>query len=270
MLSEDAFVRFLYSRLGLNVWFFWSKYASDYVSLDTCFETMKEEVCSSGFDFKGKICLELGPGNSMINAYNFLMNGAKKVIMVDKYSRFFKTKKQEKYHRQELDFARKKYSAKGLFFLEGDSIRKEFIDWFPSELTEVDMAQRPDFIYSIDVLEHIRSIRENIKRMGDLLGKGTVMYHKVNLRDHYDPNRPFLFLKYPKNIWEKFLVKEGVSYTNRVRYSQIKEMFKENNFEIILEDLTRFPLTGTVLSKDFDKEDKDLDVGVCKVLCRKK
>jgi SAM-dependent methyltransferase len=266
----DALIRFLYSRLELNKYFFWSRYSSDYALLDSCFESMKNTVFLFGFDFRGKICLEIGPGNSLINAYNFLMNGAEKVILVDKYSRVFETKKQKDFYARELDYVRRKYSGKDLFFLKGNEINEKFIDRISCELLEVDLNVLPDFIYSVDVLEHIRLIEDNISNMGKILKKEGMMYHQINLRDHYDPSQPFLFLKYSKETWENFLVKEGVSYTNRVRYSQFREMFEKSGFDILSEDLKRFSMENAIVSEEFDENDEYLNVGTCKVLCQKK
>jgi len=95
------------------------------------------------------------------------------------------------------------------------------------------------------------------------------MYHKIDLRDHYDFNNPFLFYKYSDRVWNKYLTKEGHSYTNRWRYDDFIKEFRENNFEIILEEITRFHLGHKMkINKKF-KRYKNLDVGVMEVLLRK-
>jgi hypothetical protein len=69
----DVPIRFLYSKLGLNRLFFWKFYSSDFKKLDNQFEEIKKLLIKNKFNFKDKICLELGPGNSYINGYNFFM-----------------------------------------------------------------------------------------------------------------------------------------------------------------------------------------------------
>ena len=118
----DFAIRFVYSRFDLfsrlmNKFLFWKFYTSNISKLDDRFQNMMEVVTKNSISVQGKICLELGPGNSLVNAYQLLMCGAKQVILVDKFSRYHKNKKQKEYFNNELEFIRNKYSAKDLFFL---------------------------------------------------------------------------------------------------------------------------------------------------------
>ena len=117
----DLPIRFIYSQLNLNKFLFWKLYASSFEQLDKSFEEMKALVSAANYSFDNKVCLELGPGNSYISAYNFLLHGAKKVILVDKYPRYLSGKKQEDYLKKELDYISKKYN-KPLFFIENNKV----------------------------------------------------------------------------------------------------------------------------------------------------
>ena len=54
------------------------------------------------------------------------------------------------------------------------------------------------------------------------------MYHKIDLRDHYNFNKPFKFYKYSNWTWNNLLTKEGVSYTNRLKINEYNNIFKDN------------------------------------------
>ncbi len=110
----------------------------------------------------------------------------------------------------------------------------------------------------------------NIKKLEEIVKRGGLMYHSIDMRDHYNFNNPFLFLKYSRNVWERYLTKEGVSYTNRVRYSEFKNLFEKYGFKILNEEKEKFPLKKIKVSKDFDQEDEDLDVGLWRVLLTKR
>jgi len=269
--SEFDFpIRFLYSRFHLNKLFFWKLYTSNFERLDQKFEKINKILKKNGFNLKNKVCLELGPGNSYINAYNFLMNGAKKVILVDKFPRYIKTKKQKEYLKRELDYIKKKYNKKELSFVKGDSLNKEYIQLITKDITNSGLKEKIDFVYSISVFEHIKDVEGNIKQLSKILKKGGLMCHSIDLRDHYNFNNPFLFYKYSKKTWEKYLTKEGVSYTNRIRYSEFKRLFKKYGFEIINEEIERFNIKKHSVSEEFNSNDKTLNVGKVGVLLRKK
>jgi hypothetical protein len=86
----DFPIRFLYSHLPfLSQILFWKLYSSDFKALDEKYEQMKQFAPDFKKFIKDKVCLELGPGNSYINAYNLLLDGAKKVILVDKFPSLF-------------------------------------------------------------------------------------------------------------------------------------------------------------------------------------
>jgi len=264
----DFPIRFIYCRFSLNKLFFWKFYSSDFNKLDKKFEEMKIFLKKNKFNFKNKICLELGPGNSYLNAYNFLLLGAKKVILVDKYPRYITTEKQKEYFLKEIEFIKKKYKKKNLFFIKNSEIDPNFIEFIPKGLTEIKKEIKVDFVYSISVFEHIKDVEKNIKKLGQIVKKNGLMYHSIDMRDHYNFNKPFLFYKYSKNTWEKYLTKLGVSYTNRIRYSKFKKLFEKYGFETIYEETKKFDLKKYKISKEFDLNDKSLNIGVTKILLK--
>jgi len=266
----DVPIRFIYCKIPfLSKLVFWKLYTSDFNKLDKKFEEMNIFLKKNKFNFRNKICLELGPGNSYINAYNFLLLGAKKVILVDKYPRYITTAKQKEYFMKEIEFIKKKYAKKDLKFIKNSEIDSKFIEFIPKDLTEMNKQINVDFVYSLSVFEHIKKVEKNIKKLSQIVKKNGLMYHSIDMRDHYNFNSPFLFYKYSKNTWEKYLTKLGVSYTNRIRYSEFKKLFEKYGFETIYEELEKFDLIPTDISKEFDNANKDLNIGIFKALFRK-
>ena len=222
-------------------------------------------------NIKNKLVLELGPGNSYVNAYGFLIGGAKKVILVDKFPRYLKSKRQKEYFKKELDFIKRKYKRKKLFFISNNKIDPKHIFLHPKDITEILVRQKVDFIFSKSVLEHIKNIREAIKKMSGICKSGGYMFHSIDLRDHYNFSNPFLFYKYTDSFWNNCLTKEGISYTNRWRYDDFIGTFKKYGFKIIWEKKTTEKLPGSLkLAKKFKEKSKNnLEITILNILLKK-
>lgn len=246
---------------------FWKLYSSNFEAVDSNYERLKKGLLENGFDFQDKTCLEHGPGNTYINAYNFLASGARDVILVDKYPRRKNKKRQKAFIDDEIAYICKKYNIDKAKFLELTSGKINFI---AKDLREVNTAEI-DLIYSNSVLEHVKDIEGNVKRMASILNKGGYMAHVIDMRDHYNFDNPFLFYKYPDEIWEKYLAKEGISYTNRLRYDDYRKLFVENGFSILSVDITKYPFfADSKLSEKFKKKNKDvLAIGVARFILKK-
>lgn len=266
----DFPVRFLYCRLPfLSKMLFWKLYASDFKKLDAKFEEMKHVIEQNNYNFKNKVCLELGPGNSYINAYNLLMNGAKQVILVDKFPRYFETKRQMQFFNEELDFIRQKYQTKNLFFLKKGKVDDKYIKIFKGDLETISIQSKVDFILSISVFEHIKNVEVVIEKLSKILNTKGLMYHAIDMRDHYNFNNPFLFYKYSKQTWERYLTKEGVSFTNRVRYDEYIDLFNKYGLKVIFKRVEKFPLPKKVAGEFLNKEN-NLNIGTANLLIKKK
>jgi len=264
----DFPIRYLYCKLPIiNKALFWHLYSSDFKKLDQHFENMKNIIHKERFNFKNKTCLELGPGNSYINAYNLLMNGAKKVILVDKFPRYIKTKKQKEFFRKELDFIKQKYGQQKLFFFKKGRIDNQYIKFIEKDFAKTDIKEKVDFVLTISVFEHIKNIEQVIAKLTKVIKRGSLMYHSIDLRDHYNFANPFLFYKYSKNTWERYLTKEGVSYTNRVRYEDFIILFKKYGFKILNENIERFHINEKI-NKEFQNQG-NLDVGILRMVLQK-
>jgi len=266
----DYLIRFIYCKSSFlsSKLLFWKLYSSDFKCSDDIFENVLSILQRNKISLKDKTVLELGPGNSYINAYNFLFHGAKKVVLVDKFPRIIKTKKQKEYVTKELEFIKRKY-GKAPFFVKAETLDPKYLEYIPKELTETNLDS-VDFIYSNSVLEHVKNVERNIESMSKILNLRGYMYHNIDLRDHYNFNKPFLFYKYEDSTWDKYMTKEGVSYTNRLRYDDFVDLFKKYGFEIIYEKTKKQKLNQKKLSSRFRNKSKDiLEIANLSVLLRR-
>lgn len=127
-----------------------------------------------------------------------------------------------------------------------------------------------DLIFTNSVLEHIKPVKENIWFMSKILNNSGYMLHNIDLRDHYNFNKPFLFYKYSDWVWDNLLTKEGLSYTNRLRYDDFVQLFKNMGFKIIYEKTQKENLADTKLCSAFKgKNKKDLEITFLSVLLQK-
>lgn len=267
----DFLIRFLYCRIPfLRRLLFWQLYSSNFKELNRQFKQIERVLKKYKINLQGKVVLEIGPGNSYINAYNFLVLGAKKVILVDKFPRLTNSKKQKLFLQQELAFFKQTHKLKNLFFIKNGKINPRYINFIADDLNNLNL-KNIDFIYTNSVLEHVKNIKEIIKTMKRFLRKEGYMYHQIDMRDHYNFDNPFLFYKYPDIIWNKFLTKEGISYTNRWRYDDFIKIFEKYNFKKVWEKKKRKKFLPSVkLAKRFRKKRKEnLEIIELKILLKK-
>jgi len=236
----DWMVRFTYCRVPLlrdilRKMMFKKLYSSDIRQLDDAYEKMAALIKKAKCNIKGKTVLELGPGNSYALAFNFLLSGTERTILVDKYPRRFDTDHQKKFLKKEMKFFKDKYgtSLKGIITKDG-KVKNEKIESIKAsaERMKTVRSRSIDIIVSVSVLEHVKDLKKAFKEMQRVLKPGGLMVHKIDLRDHYNFNRPLLFLKYSKKTWENWLTREGYSYTNRFRADDIEEMARGMGFEV--------------------------------------
>ena len=285
----DFIIRFMYCKLNfIRKLLFWKLYSSDYEYLDKQFEQVKTILQENNFSIENKTVLELGPGNSFIIAYNYLMNNAEKVILVDKYplnaykivatnideevltEKLVKDKKskQKQFLVKEIDFIKKKYSTENPNFLKNNIIDTQKLQFIAKDLSEINNLSKIDIVFSTSVLEHIYDVEKTIKAMSEITTKDSILIHNIDLRDHYNFNRPFLFYKYSEKTWNKYLTKLGISYTNRLRYNDYIELFTKFGFKIITEKRNILPMKEKKIDMIF-KNRTDLNIASIILILKK-
>jgi SAM-dependent methyltransferase len=271
----DFIIRFVYCKLKfyrIFDFFLPQLYSSNYESLNSYFDIIDGALKKSKFKIEGKRILELGPGNSYINAFNFLRNGAREVILIDKFPRYTDSERQKSYIRSEIEYFKSKRRVKKFDYVDETTccLNEKCVTFIGGDLCECTLDRKVDFIYSIAVLHHIKGLDRYIRRMSDLLNPGGMMYHVIDLKDkfHFFGN-PFLFYKYSDFTWDHLLTDEAVTYTNRVRYREYLDMFAASGLELVWENTISHEIPRMKINKKFTGRD-DLAIGDAHFLVRKK
>jgi len=144
------------------------------------------------------------------------------------------------------------------------------IEYISGDISNINLNCKADLVISISVFEHIKNYEGTILGVYNCLNEGGLVFSRIDLRDHYNFDSPFLFYKYSNKVWEKYLVKEGVSYTNRLRHSDWIQLFS-NYFELLDQKLWRYNLDIPRKKIKLNTvSEKDLDIGVVEYLMKKK
>ncbi|HEY3198783.1 MAG TPA: class I SAM-dependent methyltransferase [Nitrospirales bacterium] len=105
--------------------------------------------------------------------------------------------------------------------------------------------QSVDFIWSQDVLEHIK--REDfmtiVRELRRVIHPQGLCSHRIDLKDHL--GGALNNLRFPTGIWESEFMASGGFYTNRLRYSEILDLFKQAAFDVEVVDIERWPRVPT-------------------------
>ena len=110
----------------------------------------------------------------------------------------------------------------------------------PSDARKINLDSGSiDFIYSFAVLEHIpKNILDQIlSEFFRVLKPDGIMFHVVEPEDHnfqYGSSK-VEFLRY-SNFFYNYFYNSSISYHNRLRDSEYKNMFKNNKFEVFWYD----------------------------------
>lgn len=200
------------------------------------YEIWKDKLVEVGVTFKGKDILEIGAGGSIGLGYFFFDNNYRSWWSSDSYLDLKNDKRLIKKEKVLLLEIEKKYnlSSKKLAHIENDKIYfNPKIDFIKLDLENLNpkLENSFDVIFSTAVLEHI-DVEEMFKSSANLikyLRPGGVMLHEIDLRDHINVANPFSFYRYGKGEWND-LTKGSIFYTNRLRASDYKKIFKANNF----------------------------------------
>lgn len=270
----DFIIRFFYTQVPIlrNCFqriMFWRIYYSNFRHLDDIFMELKEIFAKYNITFQNKQIIELGPGNSIILALNCLCNGAKKYQMVDKYPRISMTNKQVKHLFDQIIYVEKKYNCKIDNYINKNNLNfnKEYLEFIPTGVEDLKKIESHsiDIIISINVFEHVKDVEKSIKEMKRVLINGGIMYHIIDLRDHFNFSEPFKFLKYSDYIWDNLLTREGYSYTNRLRVDDFEKLLEKYGFEIIeiKKDISQLNLPET---QKFIKKFREKNIEFLKVV----
>jgi len=201
------------------------------------FNNLKERILEHipDFTFQNKTILEIGPGSSLILAILFIINGAKQVILVDRYKQIYNNRFNQLLNRYFIKICEHTTRNVPLFY---DKIMKKITYYGYSGIENLYSIEKNqiDLIFSLSVLEHVQNLEKTIAMISYLLKPKGLLYSSVDLRDHFHiRDKCFLdFLKYPNKFWSL------IGHTNRERFNTFNLLFKKYKFNII--DLIRLKM----------------------------
>lgn len=222
----------------------------------------------------GFIALELGPGDSVASAIIARAFGAERCYMVDAGA--FASDNVASYRgvitslrgqniwvediKEQSDITELLDQYGGVYLTNGlDSLRS-----IPDESV--------DFIWSQAVLEHIplREFDATMRELQRILRKNGVCSHQVDLKDHL--GAALNNLRFSEEIWEAKWMAQSGFYTNRIRFSEMLDIFSEVGFDVEVvskEQWQRLPTKKSKMQSEFRKmSDEDLSVAVFDVVLR--
>lgn len=204
------------------------------------------------------VCLEIGPGDSLLSALIAHAFGACNSYLVDVGS----------FARNDL----KPYRATIGYLQEmglplddlakANSLKELLVECGAHYMTQglVSLrsirSQSVHFIWSQAVCEHIRrgEFLDTMLELRRVIRSDGVCSHRVDLKDHL--GGALNNLRFSDRFWEAdFLAKSGF-YTNRIRYNEMLDLFKKANFaaEVIkVEHWDTLPTPKAKLSHHFKK-----------------
>jgi SAM-dependent methyltransferase len=202
---------------------------------DYAFGVFQRHLIQSRVDIKGKVVMELGPGDSLFSAITAKVLGAKKTYLVDTGS--YASDDMSRYQGYCSLLSQKNFGVSGLLEgvkdLEGLMLRVNgfyMIEGLKSLKSLPDNSI--DYIFSHAVLEHVSrgEVESFVFETARVLRPDGVCSHTVDLTDHLGGN--LNNLRFSGNTWESENFKHAGFYTNRIRYCEFVEIFERAGYEV--------------------------------------
>ncbi len=224
--------------------------------LDRAFELV-DLILQSGQTIENRTCLEVGTGWRPIVPYVLVLGGAKQVITVDvnpwltsSYARetwlALEDRLEEIAAHCHVPFGdvQLRYEAMSRNIASSNLeqlLRPMQIQYvYPGDARETGMpTDSCDFVLSSNVLEHIpRDIQLEIHRESlRVLRPEGLAVHRFNPQDHYSTVDSTItngnFLRFSEKEWHWY-GGSGLSYHNRLRSPDYKEMFQQAGFDVLV------------------------------------
>jgi hypothetical protein len=220
------------------------------------------------------VCLELGPGDSLMSAVCAAAYGASRSLLVDNgdyaardmlpYTALARTLVERGLPAPDLsavsDLSEVLSRCDATYLCNG-----------VHSLMNVE-TNSVNFLFSHAVLEHVRyhEFRETIRQTRRVVVPGGVCSHRVDLQDHLGGG--LNNLRFGRSLWESEVMSSSAFYTNRIRCAEMLRIFADEGFEVESISLDRFPqlpLARRHLAREFERlEDDDLLVKGFSVVLR--
>ena len=153
-------------------------------------------------EWRGKVGLEIGPGDNLEVCRLFLESGAARMLAVERYADPKSSDGRTCVLRQEIE--------------------------------RLDVISAVDFAYSNDALEHVTSVQLSLQSVYRALRPGGRFVCSVDLRGHNvfnKPKRPLDFLTCPDWLWH--LMFSHLATTNQVRAGELLRAATDTGFSVL-------------------------------------
>jgi SAM-dependent methyltransferase len=223
---------------------------------------------------KGFVMLELGPGDSLSSAPIAYVHGAKACYLVDAGS--FAADDFETYaaligrlHKKGFDTSELSRCTSLADLLDACSCTY-LTSGIQSLRTLPDKEM--DFIWSHTVLQLVRKqeFMDFVRELRRIIRPDGVCSHRIDLKDLLAES--LNNLRFPQTIWETGLIASSGFYTNRIRYSQMLDIFQQAGFSCEVLHVDRWdtlPIPREKLAREFrGLSDDDLMISGFDVVLR--
>lgn len=189
-----------------------------------------EFACKS----EGFVALELGPGDTLFSALIAKAFGASKTYLVDvgpfadlDLTPYFRMASFLTMHGFPIPNLQKCNTWEKL----AEACSAYYLTEGINSLHDIPSSS-VDFVWSQAVLEHVRRgdflpIFRELRRIQRIGGMGS---HRVDLQDHL--GGALNNLRFQTQTWESPLMSNSGFYTNRIRYSEMLDLFKQAGFKV--------------------------------------
>ena len=186
-------------------------------------DSLISSMHAQGIEITGRHLLELGSGRYARQALYLLAHGARHVTLVDLYA----TPLSDLKHRALLHADCLRLGLDPAQVLAHITIcTGDFL-----QLPLPNPSERPDLIFSVAVMEHVRDPEAILQCCYTWLPLGGQTFHIIDLRDHNMQFRyPFEMLTYSDEFWHQWLDQPGGFHLNRWRSLDYAEAIKRAGF----------------------------------------
>lgn len=182
---------------------------------------------------EGFVALELGPGDTLFSALIAKAFGASKTYLVDVGP--FANLDLPPYHQMASFLTERGFSVPDIQNCHtweklAETCSAHYLSRGIHSLQDIPSSS-VDLVWSQAVLEHVRhdeflQIFRELRRIQRTSGIGS---HRVDLQDHL--GGALNNLRFQTRTWESPLMSNSGFYTNRIRYSEMLDLFKQAGFE---------------------------------------
>jgi len=204
----------------------------------------------------GFIALELGPGDSLLSALLARAAGASRTYLVDvgdfaqrDLGLYIAMAQRLNLHATAKIVVEGARSADEIVTAAGGEYKTQGLE----SLRSLPSAS-VDFAWSHAVLHAVRrsEFGETVKQLRRAMRIGGVCSHEIDLRDMLGGS--LNHLRFSQQVWEWNLVARAGFYANRLRYSEMLEVFRNAGFDVLLVEpkrWARLPVERRKMFRDY-------------------